>query len=270
MFSGKENMNIKKYIIIMFFALCVFGCASGHSGFGTGLTVVPGDETNPGGETGVTDEDTGSMDKAEGSASDRDNTASGEINKEAGHRTSGELDSGIELSGTSGYGSDTSEDINKASNDVTVYVCGEVCDYGVYVLPQGSRICDVVEAAGGFTADACKTCINLADLLYDGEMIVIPSVEEASSFSIGISPSGGEGFGEGNTQEDNIGANGLVNINTADAETLKTLPGIGDSKANAIISYRQEHGFFTSIEDIMKINGIKEGVFNNIKDFITV
>ena len=63
---------------------------------------------------------------------------------------------------------------------------------------------------------------------------------------------------------------GLININTADAEVLKTLPGIGDSKANAIISYRQEHGFFTSIEDIMKINGIKEGVFNNIKDYITV
>ena len=197
-------MNLKKYIVIMFAALCVFGCAAGNSGFATGLTVVP-----------------------EENGSDTREALDDPATKEVTVVSDNETDGSVEL------------------GNVTVYVCGEVNCSGVYTLPAGSRICDAVEAAGGLTGDACETCINLADFLYDGEMVDILSVDEASSFS----------YDPAHTAESDNASGGLININTADAAALKTLPGIGDSKATAIISYRQEHGLFTSIEDIMKIDG---------------
>ncbi len=214
-------MNFKKYIVIMFAALCVFGCSAKKSGFGTDLTVVPEDN-------GFTEDTHEALDDPD--TEDMKTVSDNEIN--------GSVEIG----------------------NVTVYVCGEVNCSGVYTLPAGSRICDAVEAAGGLTGDACETCINLADFLYDGQMVDILSVDEASSFSYDSATLAGDDNASG----------GLININTADAAALKTLPGIGDSKATAIISYRQEHGLFTSIEDIMKIDGIKEGIFNNIKDYITV
>ena len=137
---------------------------------------------------------------------------------------------------------------------IYVYVCGEVANPGVYALPEGSRICDAVDAAGGMTDAAADEYLKLAGLLTDGEKIDVPDRTEA------------EELAEAEAAEES----GLVNINTADEAELMTLTGIGEAKAAAIIAYREENGAFSSTEELMEISGIKEGVFNQIKDQITV
>ena len=134
-----------------------------------------------------------------------------------------------------------------------VYVCGAVCNPGVYELPEGSRVDDAVRLAGGLTEDAAVSC-NLAEKITDGQMIEIQTAEEAEQVRT--------------AQEEQ--SDGKVNLNTATAEQLMTLSGIGQSKAESILAYREEHGSFTSVEEIMNITGIKEGVFVKIKDSITV
>ena len=137
---------------------------------------------------------------------------------------------------------------------IWVYVCGEVRDPVVYELPEGSRITDAVEAAGGMTGDAAETYLNLAETLSDGQKIEVPSVEMA------------EALEEAAAQD----TSGLVNLNRATEAELMTLSGIGESKAKEIIRYRESRGGFQKPEDLMNIPGIKEGVFYKIRDQITV
>lgn len=137
---------------------------------------------------------------------------------------------------------------------IWVYVCGEVRDPGVYELPEGSRITDAVDAAGGMTGDAAETYLNLAETLSDGQKIEVPSVEMA------------EALEEAAAQD----TSGLVNLNRATEAELMTLSGIGESKAKEIIRYRESRGGFQKPEDLMNIPGIKEGVFHKIRDQITV
>ncbi|WP_029674348.1 helix-hairpin-helix domain-containing protein [Butyrivibrio sp. VCB2006] len=150
-----------------------------------------------------------------------------------------------------------------------VFVCGAVTNPGVYYLDGQCRIVDVVEAAGGFTENADKTYVNLAAQIQDGLKLQIPtiaeSVEQESKSQI-------ESFDTVKSSDvsDTDNQNGLVNINTASLEQLKTLPGIGDGIAGRIIDYRSENGKFSSIEDIMKVSGIKDKLFSKIKDHITV
>lgn len=132
---------------------------------------------------------------------------------------------------------------------IVVYICGAVVQPGVYELPEGSRVIHAIEAAGGLLEDADPHKVNQASLLADGEQVRIWTKEEAKD-----------------TEE----ADGRVNLNQATVAELMQLPGIGEAKANAIAAYREEHGHFQSIEDIMKISGIKESVFSQIKDLITV
>ena len=162
---------------------------------------------------------------------------------------------------------------------VTVYVCGAINDPDVYVLPEGSRLIDAVNTAGGLNDDACIELLNLATPVADGQKIYIPTrdeVEEAIA-------QGDELYGAtvnitantpgANNDNDVSGQNSapnLVNINTADSATLMTLPGIGQSKADKIIAYREANGGFSCIEDIMLVGGIKEGLFNKVKDKICV
>ena len=141
------------------------------------------------------------------------------------------------------------------------------------MLPEGSRITDAVRAAGGFTEDAARDSWNLAELLTDGEMILIPSEEEWAA----AGKSGGNV--SGNAAEDPPAvkappesgkkADGRIDLNTADAETLMTLPGIGESKASRIIAWREQYGPFRSAEDLMRIPGIKQSTYNQLKDQIT-
>jgi competence protein ComEA len=143
---------------------------------------------------------------------------------------------------------------------ILVYICGEVNSPGVYELDGGSRITDAVEAAGGLTDKASREYWNLAELLTDGEMLYFPTVEEAKERA--------EAAGESTSSvsEDD----GLININTADLTELQKIPGIGESRAASIISYRQENGNFSSIEEVKNVSGIKDGLFEKMKDYIKV
>ena len=141
-----------------------------------------------------------------------------------------------------------------------VYVCGQVKNPGVYTLEEGSRIRDVFELAGGFTEIAATDYWNQARLLQDGEMIYVPSKEEVSN----------RFFEQDTTGNADTEKSNKVNINTASKEELMTLPGIGESKALAIIAYRQTSGPFTTLEELKKVEGIKDAVFSKVKDLIEI
>ena len=139
---------------------------------------------------------------------------------------------------------------DKEGDTIFVYVCGAVKQEGVYELPAGSRVYEALELAGGFREDAATTEMNQAEVLTDAMKIYVPTVEEM--------------------QKRQSEGNGKVNINQASKEELMTLPGVGESKAESILRYREENGRFQNIEEIMEISGIKEGLFEQIKDLIQV
>lgn len=162
---------------------------------------------------------------------------------------------------------------------LVVHICGAVSAPGVYELPAGSRIIDAVEAGGGFLPEADEACCNLAEEIVDGCQIYIMTKTESCAdgqtekkAGIQTSPDSDMQTTDRNVRSNSAPAleNGLVNLNTADIAALMTLPGIGESRAKAIISYREQHGAFAQIEDIMKISGIKQAAFSKIKDKITV
>ena len=135
-------------------------------------------------------------------------------------------------------------------DSIFVYVCGAVSVPGVYELESGSRVFEAIEAAGGILPDAAEETINQAQVLKDEAKLYIPTQEE---IKVQLSATSGK-----------------VNLNTATKEMLMTIPGVGASKAEDIISYRNKHGAFTKIEDVMKISGIKEALFEKMKEYITV
>lgn len=141
------------------------------------------------------------------------------------------------------------------STAVYIHVLGQVKKPGVYRFDKEPRGVEVVERAGGFTKNADKTSVNLALAVSDGTQFVIEDKRKAKKKA-----------GTSKAEEEDT----KVDLNTATQEELQTIPGIGPSKATQIISYRESNGPFKTIEDIMKISGIKEGVFNKIKDSIKV
>ncbi|MDO4620929.1 MAG: ComEA family DNA-binding protein, partial [Lachnospiraceae bacterium] len=145
-------------------------------------------------------------------------------------------------------------------NTLYVYICGAVRRSGVYILPAGSRITDAVKAAGGLLPDADETAVNQAALLTDGEQITVPHTGEQTAVRIA-----GQTSSAGTAD-----AAGKININTADAGTLQQLSGIGASRAADIIAYRDMHGAFQSIEEIMNVSGIKTALFEKIRDRICI
>ena len=143
-----------------------------------------------------------------------------------------------------------------------VYVSGAVAHPDVYELPYDSLVKDAVEAAGGPTSEADLDRINLARPVHDEEQIYVPHKGEESP---PVSPPSGPSLPSPSSQRD-----GKVNINTATAEQLSTLPGIGPTRAQCIIDYRTTNGPFRSIEDIKKVTGIGDATFEKLKDKITV
>lgn len=141
---------------------------------------------------------------------------------------------------------------------IYVQVSGAVASPGVYELPEGSRVFEAIELAGGILENADAGQMNQAKPLSDGEMIYVRSQGEA------------EAAGAVETQVLGQQEDGKVNLNTATEEQLMTLPGIGQAKAKSIIAWREKNGNFSQIEDLMEIEGIKEGVFSKIKDSIRV
>lgn len=145
-----------------------------------------------------------------------------------------------------------------------VYVCGEVRDPGVYRMKEGQRIYEAVELAGGFTDEAVETYLNLAEPVCDGMKIMVPDQEQAEAVPTGT----GENAGGIDTARQE--ASGKVDLNTATAAELMTLRGIGEARAADIIAYRSQHGSFGTIEEIMKVPGIKEAAFEKIKNDIFI
>ena len=144
---------------------------------------------------------------------------------------------------------------------LVVHVIGAVPRPGVYELPEGSRVRDAIQAAGGTLAQADLSFLNLAAPVEDGQQLDVPFLEGAAPSSP---------FVERPLATETIGGEELIDINSATAEELDTLPGIGPTTAQKIIDYRDENGPFQAIEDIMNVSGIGPATFEEIQDLITV
>ncbi|MCU1515266.1 MAG: competence protein ComEA [Microbacteriaceae bacterium] len=149
------------------------------------------------------------------------------------------------------------------SSTLYVHILGDVVRPGLYLLQDGDRAVDAVAAAGGFAPTADQSQLNLARLLVDGEQIFVPAV--------GQSPAAGLS-GSGSTGGNSAGASvaGKVNVNTADATTLETLPRVGPAMAKRILDWRTANGRFSAIEDLMSVTGIGEKTFDGLKELVTV
>jgi competence protein ComEA len=146
------------------------------------------------------------------------------------------------------------------ASPLKVFVSGSVTNPGLYQLSLESRVADAIDAAGGFSDTANQEALNLAAKLHDGESIYVPAAGETLEL-----------MNEGtDTPFVNQQGDTRLNINAASQEELENLPGIGPSKAAAIISYREENGPFQIIEDINNVPGIGPTIFDQIKDLITV
>ena len=214
------------------------------------------------------DEYTGGQNKEEdGAAADVSNAGTASFSEPADQKTKAENAEGAQT--------------------IYVHVCGAVISEGVYELQDGARVFEAVAAAGGFSGEADREYINQAQVLTDGIQLRIPTKEEthnlqeadvpeAAGSVSAISreaggtdglPSAGSAAG-GSGVEDTEGRAGRININTASAEELTKLVGIGPSRASQIIEYRREHGEFESAEDIMNVSGIGEKIYNKFRDQI--
>ena len=154
---------------------------------------------------------------------------------------------------------------------VAVHVIGAVPRPGLYEFPEGARVQDAIDAAGGLLTSANIDAVNLAALLVDGEQLTIPykSGEEPVA---GTDTSTGPDLPNSNTNDsDSSGSENpdLININTASLEELDSLPGIGPTTAQRIIDYRNTNGPFTTIDEIMDVSGIGPSTYDEIKDLIT-
>lgn len=157
---------------------------------------------------------------------------------------------------------------NEGSKElVIVHITGAVKTPGIVKLPEGARIEDAIDKAGGLTEDADISDVNLAYVLEDGIKIKIPTSSEEKNEEIIINSSG-EGIVE--KEISNNSENKIININKANETDLQTLPGIGASLAGRIVEYRNSNGKFNEIEDIKNVSGIGDSKYENIKNFICV
>lgn len=185
------------------------------------------------------------------------------------------------------------DETDETDEPIRIYVdvCGAVENPGVYCLEQGARVADAVRAAGGFSLYAVETCVNKARVLRDEERIYIYTGEELEALQRGEYPGTAAGALEMEENAANDGGSraesaseawengkgsagtsggGKVNLNTAAAAELETLPGIGAAKAQAIVAYRQQNGNFGSAEELKKVSGIGDATYAKLEAFIYV
>ncbi|PZF59498.1 hypothetical protein DEJ23_00090 [Curtobacterium sp. MCSS17_008] len=160
---------------------------------------------------------------------------------------------------------------------VAVYVLGAVARAGVVDVPDGTRVDAVLERAGGATADADLARLNLARPVVDGERLYVPRVDEpevpeALGPDVGGATGSGSpaGSGTGSPAAGADSADSVVDLNAADQVTLETLPGIGPALAARILAWREEHGGFSSVEDLLEVSGIGDGRFAELRDRVRV
>jgi competence protein ComEA len=152
-----------------------------------------------------------------------------------------------------------------AEPDVRVYIHGAVQAPGVYPAQPGDRLADALQAAGGPAEDADLTAVNLAQRVRDEGYYYIPRAGETPPPAAAVASPGSDSSGSPGLE-----AGGLINLNTASAEQLKALPNIGDTRAAAIVAYREQNGPFASVEQVMEVSGIGTGIYESIRDLVTV
>ncbi|GIU85207.1 MAG: hypothetical protein KatS3mg008_1982 [Acidimicrobiales bacterium] len=208
----------------------------------------------------------------------RDGPGGGEAGREAGgggadregDREAGEPEESDGSGPTAGVGRTAGSGLSGEEGGVMAHVSGGVANPGVYSLPEGSRVADLVAAAGGFTAEADSERINLAAVLVDGSYVWIPirgaepPQTVPQSGTVGGAEGDEAGLGGGG------GGGGLVDLNTASAEELEELPGVGPSTAAAIVETRRRLGGFTTVEDLLQVPGIGEAKLEQIRPLVTV
>ena len=171
--------------------------------------------------------------------------------------------------GDAGQPGDSGDGTVTENTVIYVDVTGAVKAPGVYTLPTGSRVFEAIALAGGAREDASLENLNQAGILQDGQQIRVYTEEEAAQMaqqgSLPSLPGAEAAAGQKEGQEAS-----KVNINTAGKDELMTLTGIGETRAEAILAYRQETGGFQAPEDLMQVEGIKEKTFEKLKDQITV
>ncbi|MDE7210128.1 MAG: ComEA family DNA-binding protein [Lachnospiraceae bacterium] len=221
-----------------------------------------------------------------------------DVSDSAGHSAAGEPDADGDITGFAGGDSGAKGDSLRSDKEAPgmdgdtsasgqnapgagieekflyVHVCGAVKEPGVYALADGARVADAILCAGDFAPDAAKDYLNLAKPVLDGQKIYVPDEAEVAQ----LKETGGEVpfYGaetkpsESESTQEAPKASSCVNINTAQQSELMTLPGIGKAKADAIVAYRKEHGAFSSCEELMQVPGIKESIYEKLRDDITV
>lgn len=145
-------------------------------------------------------------------------------------------------------------------NEVRVWVGGEVARPGLYILARGARVADALEAAGGVLESAETSGLGLAAPVEDADQVIVPARQPANMPS--APPSG--------TQSGETAVTGGVNINSASAMELDTLPGIGEALSARIIEYREQHGPFQSVDELAEVSGISERMVDELRELITV
>lgn len=170
---------------------------------------------------------------------------------------------GEEMEGNSSEEIAESEEVEVATQEVLIDIKGHVMKPGVYAMKMGDRVIDAVEKAGGFMEGADSDKVNLAALLADEMVIIVPAEGEEMEGVI-MQPVTND------SEQTETSSGGLVNINTASEEELTSLTGIGPSKAKAIVDYRSKNGLFKKEEDIMQVTGIGQKSFEKLRNEITV
>jgi competence protein ComEA len=169
-----------------------------------------------------------------------------------------------------GDGGGAATGTSATATEVVVHVAGAVVSPGVRRLPLGSRVIDALDAAGGALPEADLPRINLAAPLIDGQQVYVPKAGEQPPVAAGAGTGGGAGAGGGAVGPGGSAPGALVNLNTATAEQLDTLPGVGPSTAAAIIAHRDQNGPFTSVDQLLDVRGIGEAKLEQLRDLVSV
>lgn len=145
--------------------------------------------------------------------------------------------------------------------DIVVSVVGAVAEPGLATLAPGARVADAIAVSGGLTAEANPMALNQAQLVVDGQQVVVPDVGAGAGADVGEGPGAGAAVGAGD---------GMVSLNSATAAELTTLDGVGEATAAAILDHRQQIGGFTTIEQLLDVSGIGPAKFASMKEQVTL